>query len=112
LSHDERDIYNNFGVDDDLAPPGYINVWGVGNVKISDIKNRQLQEPADMPEDKKWVQYAVGVDVASRGKDRTAVCVSALTYDRQDRTQTEIKYLKRLMRGSPFFDAQTRQANR
>ena len=106
LSHDER--INDFdSVDDELAPPGYVNVWGIGNVKISDIKNRQLQEPADIQEDTGWVQFALGCDVASHGKDRTCVCLAQLTYDRRDQVHAEVKLLKRLRKGILFRDTTT-----
>ena len=96
---DDRD-YRGYDYGEGVAP-GYVEVWGLGTVKSTDIKNQRF-EPAEIEDDPEWIQYTVGLDVASHGRDRTALCVAAITYDRRDEPHAEIKYLKRLRHGILF----------
>lgn len=100
LSHDNNNtgFGNEYGRD---VPDGFVEVWPLGLVRITDIKNGQLQEP-DIPETPGWVQYCLGLDVAAGGRDRTALCIASITYDRRDEPHADVLYLKRLRKGIFF----------
>jgi uncharacterized membrane protein len=52
---------------------------------------------ADKP--KEYEQVVIGIDVASRGKDRTCVCVATVDYDGRDRPLIDVQTLRRLKKG-------------
>jgi hypothetical protein len=107
LSHDSHDNDLNRREYGEGVPSGYVEIWPLGLVKISDIKNGKLQEPPEVAEDPGWVQYCIGLDVAAGGRDRTALCVAEITYDRNDEPRADIKYLKRLRKGIFFREIST-----